>query len=549
MRAVACLAMLVSVAALGAVGCGDDDAATTRSVTQLVGPEGGTVELVGAGKVVIPPGALAEATSIKISELKATDIAELPDNMEAAGKPVAFEPHGKMFSQAVTVELPIEGTVAEVRPLKLDDDKDTSWTTVFPSTVDSAERKLSLNTTSFSVIIPARPRANSGVITLPDGAIVSDAAVGLDSGTDAGADAAMAVDAGSDAAVNMTPCTATATAVTAIATPGEVLVNGNRTLVTTGSNVLTAYTGTGTGLTAAGALITLPSMELFNDVATGGSVVAAVTQTIGEPGNVIIVPADGSSAPTFYNLITNAPHAALFDFSPQFSYDPTGRLVATNGSVVAVAMTTGSLILLSATTGQPIGFLGNADTQMGPVRAVIGMEFTGNYLVTLIHLVPGNQGAFAAIRVFDISDPANITVADDVMRPSAWSGGGGMIADPARNRFLISLGVEAQVVAFTVDGTGQVGAETVIATGITGAQAREMAVAGDLLLLGNPNFTAQPVDVGVSVFGLTAGASVSRGVIDLPDGDYSTSMAVGGNFLYSAGTTLNAIDLTSCLTP
>jgi hypothetical protein len=201
---------LLAVLAVVAIGCGDDAGTTAGSVSKLIGPNGGTIELVGGGKVVIPPNALATPTKITVKELKTTDIAELPSNMEAAGKPYAFLPHGTVFAQTVKIEVPIEGSVAEVRPLKLDDDKDTSWTTIFPSTIDNGKSKLSMDTTSFSVIIAARPRRNSGVITLPDGAIVSldasttDAAsndAGSDASLDASADATTAIDASNDAAI------------------------------------------------------------------------------------------------------------------------------------------------------------------------------------------------------------------------------------------------------------------------------------------------------------------------------------------------------------
>jgi hypothetical protein len=553
MRAVACLAVVVSVVASVVVGCGDDAGSVSNTVAKLVGPEGGTVELVGGGKVVIPAGALTEQVEIKITELKLADLADLPANMEAAGKPYAFQPHGQNFAQSVKIEVPIEGNVAQVRPLKLDDDKDTSWQTIFPSVVDSANKKLSMDTTGFSVIVAARPRANSGVITLPDGAVVSDAggdaSMAPDAGIDSGTDAAMAVDAGMDAAVNMTPCTATAVAVTAIAAPGDVLVNGARTMVTMNSSVLTAYTGSGAGLTAAGDLITLGTMEYFNGVATGGSIVTAVTSTSTGSGRVAIAPVDGSSAATFYDLINYAAYGAIYDGRPTYGYSPTGDRVATDGATIAVAMTNGALILFSAGTGQPLGFLGVADITMNPVAGAIGMEFSGNYLIVAINIPPGNMVTFNAIRVFDISNPANIVMVDEAVRSAAVSGGSYLTADPARSRFLLSLGVNAQVVGFSVNGTGQISAENVVATGISGAQARSIAVVGDLLVLGNPNFTPQPVDVALGVFGLTGTASVSRGVIDLPDGDYSTSMAVGGNIVYSVGATLNAIDLTSCLTP
>lgn len=188
------------------VGCGGDDATPAAvSVTQVIGAPGGTVELAGGGKVVIPPGALAQEVRIKITKLELDDVAALPPNLEAAGKPYAFQPHGTKFSLPVTIEVPFEGDAAQVRPIKLDDEKDTTWQTIVGSTKQN--NKLAFASTTFSVILAARPIRNSGLITLPDGATFpADAAATPDASTlnDAAItmDASMLVDASSDAGLD-----------------------------------------------------------------------------------------------------------------------------------------------------------------------------------------------------------------------------------------------------------------------------------------------------------------------------------------------------------
>jgi len=551
MRGAACVGLVCLVV----LGCGGDDDGggvdPALTITQVVGPMGGTVELVGGGKVTIPAGALNESTSIKITKLELEDVAALPSNMEAAGKPYAFEPHGKMFLQNVTIEVPFEGADNEVRPLKLDDEDDTSWQTIFPSEKDTAGMKLSMETTSFSVILAARPLRNTGVVTLPDGAILEDAGDsggtgGEDAGGTGGEDAGGTggtggVDGGM---VNSGPCDATAVAVSAITlpTPGYILNNGSRTFITTSQTILTAYTGSGTSLTSAGDLITLNAAESFNDVATGGSIVAAVTNGGSLSGRVAIAPVAGGNT-TFYDLINYTEYGAFYDNRPMYAYAPTANHVATDGNVVAVSMTTGALVLFSP-AGQPLGFIHNVDFNQSPVGGATAMVVSGNHLIVAIDRMGINVTTLRAIRVFDISTPGNITQVDEVVRTDQPYT---LIADTARSRFLMSNLAGGQVIGFSVGSDGTIGADTLVATGIAGAQARSMAITGDLLLLGNPNFSAQPVDFGVSVFGLVGTGSVSRGVIDLPDGDYSVTASASDNFYYSGSTMLNTIDLSSCL--
>ena len=170
--------------------CGGDDSPPTTpgdTVTKLVGPEGATVELVGGAKVEIPEGALTETVSIKITELDDSDVAALPMNVEASGKPLAFEPFDVVFALPVKVTVPFVGDAAEVRPLKADDTRDTQWQTIVGAdkTVDS---KLEMNTTRFGVYFPVRPRRGSGVVTLPDGAVIEPGDAGLDAAIDAAID-------------------------------------------------------------------------------------------------------------------------------------------------------------------------------------------------------------------------------------------------------------------------------------------------------------------------------------------------------------------------
>jgi len=181
---------------LAASACGDDDAdAAGLSVTLVVGSTGGTVELANGGKVEVPAGALNEEISIKITELKPTDVAKMPNNVEASGKPYAFEPHGQQFAMPVKVTVPFDGAVTEVRPFKLEDESDTTWTMVTEETKETG--KITISTTTFSVYQPARPRRDTGVVMLPDSGTVDASAP----------DATVMQDASTGGAVGA-PCTA-----------------------------------------------------------------------------------------------------------------------------------------------------------------------------------------------------------------------------------------------------------------------------------------------------------------------------------------------------
>ncbi len=197
-----------SVILFAAFGCGDDNNSCPLpdaggvTASQLIGPEGGEIALASGGKVEIPAGALSEAMMITIAE--AADPKPLPLGLDAAGKTLSFTPHGTEFDEPVTITLPFDDDDATaVFPMKLEDDDDESWEAVVAG-VDKESDAIKVTTSTFSVYVPARPRRGSGVIALPDGAVIlpgvdaavsEDAAVGdADLMSDAGLDGAVATD-------------------------------------------------------------------------------------------------------------------------------------------------------------------------------------------------------------------------------------------------------------------------------------------------------------------------------------------------------------------
>jgi hypothetical protein len=101
------LAALFAVALLPLAACSDSESTTPgttsggNSVTQPIGPEGGTI-VVGGATVTIPKGALADTKQITIS---ATD-EKPPAGFTAVSKVFRCEPSGTEFAADVTMEMP-----------------------------------------------------------------------------------------------------------------------------------------------------------------------------------------------------------------------------------------------------------------------------------------------------------------------------------------------------------------------------------------------------------------------------------------------------------
>ncbi len=190
------------ILSLAGTACGGDDD-TAATITAVIGPEGGTVELAGGGKVEVPAGALSADTKITITKLNDSDVPALPEHLEAAGKPYAFKPHGLTFAEEVKIEIPYEGIDLNVRPMKLPNEDpalmSSDWTTVFPNDKDGDTNKLSMNVESFSVYMAARPRRVSGVLILPDGAIDDGSVPAIDASM---SDATIADASTDDASLN-----------------------------------------------------------------------------------------------------------------------------------------------------------------------------------------------------------------------------------------------------------------------------------------------------------------------------------------------------------
>lgn len=97
--------LAVLLAACG--GSGDDDHGTAPQGGTVVGTAGGTVNGPGGVQLVIPPGALAADTTIKI-EQSAHGAPALPSDLAPLGPMFAFTPHGLQFATPVTLTQPFD---------------------------------------------------------------------------------------------------------------------------------------------------------------------------------------------------------------------------------------------------------------------------------------------------------------------------------------------------------------------------------------------------------------------------------------------------------
>lgn len=114
MRYARALISACSVVIAAQVGSACNGSVSVEVVSEI-GPEGGTLVGPGGVQVIIPPGALAERTTLSIRAVPAAEAPALPYGQAFAGDVYAFEPHGKVFAANVTVKIPRTGEGGEVR--------------------------------------------------------------------------------------------------------------------------------------------------------------------------------------------------------------------------------------------------------------------------------------------------------------------------------------------------------------------------------------------------------------------------------------------------
>ncbi len=392
------------------LACGDDDvSASTESLTKRIGPMGGELKLPSGAEVKIPADALTSEEEIEITKLNDGDVAPFPPHLEAAGKPYAFKPHGLVFARPVTITLPFESEAEAVRPLKLEDQSDTTWQTIVDVTKDDAAKTLQMDVDGFSVYRAARPRRGSGVLVLPDGA-VDDGAIDGSGGTggqagqagqagtggsggtggdagqagaggimDGGMDAAMRdATAMMDASIMGDAATTTLSGVVASAYPGETswlsyLVNdGVDLLSASGAPCVAANMETYGSCIHVGALrsVAVDEIDSCDDVQAISDTANAFRWLCREQGNGVVIHSSG--------LLPAAGLRDLVDFVTP-AWRPLALRITTSTGVYATAP--------SVWWSDPVASLNTAQGLVGAAGIhVIPSSVTGRALITGDHV-------------------------------------------------------------------------------------------------------------------------------------------------------------------
>jgi uncharacterized delta-60 repeat protein len=137
-------------------GCGGGGTSPPSPPSQTppsgIGPAGGTVSNGGA-QVVVPAGALSQATSIAIEQTN-SGAPQLPAGVVSFGPMFAFTPHGTTFAAPATVTLPYDPSLVpagtQVEFYKTESSQ-TSWQTV-PLT-STAANSVTADVTGFSYMV------------------------------------------------------------------------------------------------------------------------------------------------------------------------------------------------------------------------------------------------------------------------------------------------------------------------------------------------------------------------------------------------------------
>jgi hypothetical protein len=146
----------------GGAGTGDAGAGGGGGAALVLGeasgevtPEAGGTVTLGDTSVIVPAGAVAEATMITIQQIDPGTVEDLPDGFEGVGHTVALLPHGLSFSEPVQIVLEHDNGSPPASPavLRLDDEADATWEDAAWPVVD--DTTMSFFTTRFSVLQPA----------------------------------------------------------------------------------------------------------------------------------------------------------------------------------------------------------------------------------------------------------------------------------------------------------------------------------------------------------------------------------------------------------
>lgn len=132
---------------------------TINNVTQVVGPEGATVDGPDGSQLVVPPGALSEEIELTIGELPDESLeTPIPDGNIPVSTTFAFLPHGQLF--ALDARISFNHTASDpeaVRLLRSEPGGDWQEVTV----TDVSESRVIRGTATFSYYVAVVDESDS----------------------------------------------------------------------------------------------------------------------------------------------------------------------------------------------------------------------------------------------------------------------------------------------------------------------------------------------------------------------------------------------------
>jgi len=102
---------LAALATLLIVACGGSDDESSGSTTMSIAAAGATLDGPGGSQLVVPAGALNQATSVTVAQ-GGGGAPTLPPGATDIGAMFAMTPHGTVFARPVELRIPIDTAAA-----------------------------------------------------------------------------------------------------------------------------------------------------------------------------------------------------------------------------------------------------------------------------------------------------------------------------------------------------------------------------------------------------------------------------------------------------
>ncbi len=157
-RAVAAAALFVVVLSACPASTPAPKPLDTSTVTQVVGPAGGSLQHPTGAKLVVPAGALTADVELSMTGAAAPSAAQA--GAPSVGQAFVLGPDGQQFAAPLLIEVPVDPALVQQLGADVDDlrlrlaPQDTLAFVELATTVDRAREVLTAQLTHFSVIVP-----------------------------------------------------------------------------------------------------------------------------------------------------------------------------------------------------------------------------------------------------------------------------------------------------------------------------------------------------------------------------------------------------------